>query len=138
MSQNAQEYWQEVYQERARLIKVLSSLPESSLQPKDRNQNGEPTCCYVISRRNRDRGTQAGHVILVSMGNLGGPGYSARLGGSAAKLIIDSTHDLATDEQIEAFLKIHKKRRIEIAAAADAKMSLTDVITKRAIRDMRD
>ena len=137
MSQNAQEYWTEVKQERLKIFKYLLALPPSSLQPKDRDQDGNPTVCYVTSRRNRDRGTSAGHVVLVNVGDIGIPGVSnAKLGGSAAKLIVDSTHELSTEEEIKKFVMEHQKRRAEAEMLISSKENVVDAMLRQTRKEI--
>ena len=120
MSQNAQEYWKEVRSEFHKLVAHVNALGPESLQPRPgavvvmdpppRGRQGNLTTSgtdmiYMVSRRNRDRGTQAGVITECFYW-------------SAAKFIVDSTHEIASNDEIAAYLKLHEARRAAMGVTA--------------------
>ena len=97
------EYYDEIRRTKAHLSKELlagkhAAQPEPELVT---DQFGESekqaTCVYVTSVRNRERGTQAGHVSLATID-------------LAAARIVEGTHRVATAEEIEACLSGSRSR----------------------------
>lgn len=110
MSQSVSEFWAGVRDERDQ---IFASLQESEQQPKDaildKAECRAKACvsgfylgwCYIISIKNRDRGTLAGDMCEATI-NLAG------------QRIAEGTHRLATDEEIVDYKEQHKKRGVDL------------------------
>lgn len=92
MAQSPQEFWTDVKEQRSI---IRAAVEKSSLQPRDGT-------CYISSVFNRDRGTSKGDVCLASI-NLAG------------QRVVEGTHQLATEDEIQKLLDNHKDRAREIA-----------------------
>jgi hypothetical protein len=100
MGMSMEDYYADVREERNKILKVLAERP--GLQPVGQDW------LYASTVKNRMAGTIAGVIVELSLkANAKGICHASRL-------FVDGTHELATDEQISAHLKIHEQRREEM------------------------
>ncbi len=109
MSQSVSEFWFDVKEARRQIAKEVEGSKE---QPHDItfDRNGLVTggTCWIVSQRNRDRNTVKGDVVLCGVM-------------LAGQRLVESTHELATDEQIVALRNSHEKRAREIRELEEKK-----------------
>lgn len=89
--QTVTEFWQEVKGFRD---EIKASIAGSKAQPKDGT-------CFIMSIKNRDRGTQANSMVQATIQ-------------LAGQRLCESTHRLATDAEIADYHKEHKQRAEDI------------------------
>lgn len=83
MAQRIEEYWERVNREAASLN---AKIPE-----------GKPQEVFIYSLQNYDKGTSEGHITVCE----------TKL---AARRIVESTHRLATEDEVEAYLNERNAR----------------------------
>jgi hypothetical protein len=98
------EYYEEIRRTKARLVKELlagkhAAQPEPELVTDQYGDSEKvPTGVYLTSVRNRQAGTQAGHVCLAMIDN-------------AAERIVEGTHRVAIEDEIAASLERQAQQR---------------------------
>ncbi len=94
-----EEYWKDCKEKEKEIALAIS---KSKSQPRD-------GAVYIISRRNRAHGTHPGFIVLATI----------KLAGQK---LVDETHELCTDAQIDQYLKAEAaKRELMRTDAARAK-----------------
>jgi hypothetical protein len=99
MQQTVSEFWMEANQFRGQ---ISEAVKHQTKQPKNGGN------CYIASVRNRYRGTEGGRVSEASI----------KLAGQR---LAEGTHELATDDQIEAFVEQQLAQGILIDALETAR-----------------
>lgn len=106
-----EEFWAEVKDKRTELTvslknKLLKGQPphNAKLVTRSGRKEFDNNALYLISKRNRDRGTFPGHIVLVPVE-------------LAGQRLIEETHEIATEEQINEFLQNQQEEanRIHLA-----------------------
>ncbi len=105
------QYYEDIRRENARLVKGLlegkhPGQPEPELVADEYGDSErKPVAVWMTSVRNRDRMTNAGHTCLVPIWTpKGDPGV-------AATRIVEGTHRVATQEEIDACIERQREQK---------------------------